>query len=45
LSKKLDLGKEKIQNWLLKNNIQPTQRAETLELQDWINLTKTIRIN
>lgn len=45
LSKELDLGKEKIQNWLLKNNIQPTQRAETLEVQDWINLTKTIKIN
>jgi len=45
LSKKLDLGKEKIQNWLLKNNIQPTQRAETLSVEDWINLAKTIKIN
>ncbi len=45
LSKGLNLGKEKIQNWLSKNNVQPTQRAETLKVQDWINLTKTIKIN
>ncbi len=45
LSKELDLEKEKIQNWLLKNNVQPTQRAETLEVRDWINLTKTFKIN
>lgn len=43
LSKGLDLEKEKIQNWLSKNNVQPTQRAETLKVQDWINLTKTIK--
>ncbi len=45
LSKELDLEKEKIQNWLLKNNVQPAQRAETLEVRDWINLTKTFKIN
>ncbi len=45
LSKGLNLGKEKIQNWLSKNNVQPTQRAETLKVQDWINMTKTIKIN
>ena len=39
--KKLNLDREKIENWLLKNKIQPTQRAETLEVGDWFNLTKT----
>jgi len=37
----LKLEKEAVQGWLLKNNIQPTQRAETLSIRDWINLTKT----
>lgn len=45
LSKKLELNKEKIKSWLLKNNIQPTQRAETLFVKDWINLTKSYKIN
>lgn len=31
----------KVKEWLLKNNIQPSQRAETLSLEDWISLTKT----
>ncbi|GAI44688.1 unnamed protein product, partial [marine sediment metagenome] len=39
------VGKEKIKSWLLKNNIQPTQRAETLFVKDWINLTKSYKIN
>jgi len=39
----LKLEKATIQAWLLKNNIQPTQRAETLNIQDWINLTETFR--
>jgi 16S rRNA (adenine1518-N6/adenine1519-N6)-dimethyltransferase len=29
--------------WLSKNNIRPTQRAETLAVQDWIGLAKTMR--
>jgi len=37
----LKLEKATIQAWLLKNNIQPTQRAETLSIRDWINLTNT----
>ena len=41
LTKKLELEKEEIKSWLLKNNIQPTQRAETLTIKDWINLTKS----
>lgn len=35
--------KEKIKSWLLKNNIQPSQRAETLTISDWINLTNTFK--
>jgi 16S rRNA (adenine1518-N6/adenine1519-N6)-dimethyltransferase len=41
LSKTLNLTRNKTENWLLKNNIQPSQRAETLSVQNWINLTKT----
>ncbi len=33
--------KDKIVKWLLKNNIQPEQRAETLSVQDWEGLTMT----
>ena len=38
------LKKEGIESWLLKNNIKPTQRAQTLSIQDWINLTQTFYI-
>jgi len=34
----LKIKKDLIQNWLLKNKIGPTRRAETLSMQDWINL-------
>lgn len=37
----LKLNKLEIQNWLAKNNIQPNQRAETLSIQNWLDLTKT----
>jgi len=40
LSNMLKLKKEKVKAWLLKNNIQPNQRAETLIIEDWIALTK-----
>jgi len=33
-------GKEKMKNWLLKNGINPSQRAETLAIEDWLKLTK-----
>ncbi len=42
LSKELKLDKEKTKLWLLKNNIQPFQRAETLSVNDWIKLVLTI---
>jgi 16S rRNA (adenine1518-N6/adenine1519-N6)-dimethyltransferase len=44
LSKKLKLNKEEIELWLLKNNIQPKQRAETLSIDDWIKLTNTYKL-
>jgi len=43
LSKGLKMEKEKIKNWLLKNGIQPEQRAETLKIEDWLNLTKSLK--
>ncbi len=41
LAQGLRLPKEKITQWLLKNNLKPTQRAETLRVEDWKTLTKT----
>jgi len=41
LSQGLKLEKEKIKNWLSKNNIKPEQRAETLTVENWISLTKS----
>ena len=41
LSKELHLLRKQAEQWLQKNNIHPTQRAETLTIQDWINLTNT----
>jgi len=43
LSKKLKIDKAWTEKWLLKNNIQSNQRAETLSVQDWINLTKSLK--
>ena len=33
--------KEIVEQWLKRNSIDPTQRAETLSVKDWINLTKS----
>ena len=41
LSKSLDTKKPEIEDWLKKNNIESKQRAETLNVKDWINLTNT----
>ena len=38
LAKGLKKEKAWVIAWLLSNNIEPTRRAETLSLQDWINL-------
>jgi len=42
LSKMLKLDKKELSSLLLKNNIQPTQRAETLNIEDWIQLIKVL---
>jgi len=34
------LNREEVKDWLLKNNIQPEQRAETLTVENWISLTR-----
>jgi len=34
------LSKEKTNSWLLVNNIQPSQRAETLTVDDWVRLAQ-----
>jgi 16S rRNA (adenine1518-N6/adenine1519-N6)-dimethyltransferase len=39
----LKLDKDEIEKWLVENNIQLNQRAETLSVQDWLNLTKTLK--
>jgi len=41
LSKSLDIGKPEIEDWLKRNKIESKQRAETLNVKDWINLTNT----
>ncbi len=43
LSKKLKLEKEEIKNLLISININPKQRAETLTIEDWINLAKKLK--
>lgn len=40
LLKELKPDREKVKDWLLKNNIRPSQRAETLTVKDWTSLTK-----
>ncbi len=44
LAKELKLEKEKTRQWLLKNKIQPSQRAETLSVDNWKRLTKSFKI-
>jgi 16S rRNA (adenine1518-N6/adenine1519-N6)-dimethyltransferase len=44
LAKELKFGREAVEAWLAKNNISPTQRAETLSIQDWQNLAKSFSI-
>jgi len=39
LSKILKIGKEEVSTRLIKNGISPTQRAETLSVENWIDLT------
>ena len=43
LSKMLKLDKEKVKKYLLKSKIDPTQRAETLDINDWIKLVRNFK--
>ncbi len=43
LSKELKIDKKGVKNWLLKNGVEPTQRAETLSVENWISLTKGLK--
>ena len=42
LSVGFGFSRQKTEQWLYKNNIHSTRRAETLSLQDWINLANTL---
>ena len=42
LSKMLTLNKNEVKKWLLKNRIKPRQRAETLNIENWVKLTETL---
>jgi len=41
LTEGLGMQKTDVETWLLQHNIKPNQRAETLSLQDWLNLANT----
>lgn len=40
-SKSLSIPREKVEQWLKQNNIAPAQRAQSLTLENWLNLSKT----
>jgi len=44
LSKQLRIDRDEVKTWLLKTKIQPTQRAENLKIEDWLNLAKSFKI-
>ena len=44
LSKVLKIERKTIDEWLLNNNIKPTQRAETLSVEDWLRLAKSEKV-
>ena len=41
LSKELDISKEKTKEWLRDNNIESNRRAESLTVDNWINLKRS----
>ena len=41
LSMGLKLAKDKIEIWLVKNNLKTAHRAETLSIEDWVALAKS----
>ena len=44
LSVSLKMNKEKINLWLLTNNIRPSQRAETLTIENWTSLANSFPV-
>ncbi len=42
LSKKLKINKQKINSLLFSAGVEPTQRAETLSINDWLDLSKVL---
>jgi len=44
LPKFLGVGRIKAGEWLKRNNVELNQRAESLNLKDWINLTEGFKI-
>lgn len=40
-TKTLKMKRGEVEAWMTKNNLVPTQRAETLSVEDWQNLTNT----
>ncbi len=45
LAKNLKIDKKTAQEWLKKNSIDPAQRAETLSVENWKNLTNSFSLN
>jgi len=43
LANGLKLNKVEVKNWLLENKINPSQRAETLTIKNWIKLISTFK--
>ena len=43
-AEKFEKEKEEIKEWLIDNNISPNQRAEEINLDSWVNLTKNKKI-
>jgi len=42
LAKMLKIERKKTDEWLLKNKLDPKQRAETLSIEDWIKLVSSL---
>lgn len=44
LSSGLNLGREETKSWLKKGGVDSTRRAQSLNVEDWINLAKSFKI-
>lgn len=43
LSKHLNLPRQRVEKWLIQNKIKPSQRAETLSINEWLALSKSFK--